>query len=256
MDLELAGKRAIVTGASKGIGLAIVEALVAEGVHVVVGARTSSPGLEALGDAITFVAADLADPSGPARLVDAAGSVDILVNNVGGAKTRVAGFLAITDDEFIATMNLNYLAAVRTIRAVLPQMVERAAGNIVNVSSVNAFLPDPAVIDYSASKAALANFAKSISKEFGPKGIRVNAVAPGPVETDLWLGAGGVAQTAAAASGHTPEEIQAGAIAGTATGRFTHPGEVADLVVFLASARAANVTGASFTIDGGLIATL
>jgi NAD(P)-dependent dehydrogenase (short-subunit alcohol dehydrogenase family) len=121
---------------------------------------------------------------------------------------------------------------------------------------VNAVLPDPLVIDYSAAKGALSNFCKALSKEVGPQGIRVNTVSPGPVATDLWLGAGGVAQTIAGAAGGTPDAVAAAAVAGTATGRFTEPAEVADLVLFLASPRAGNITGADFAIDGGLKTTL
>ncbi|HEX8865884.1 MAG TPA: SDR family oxidoreductase, partial [Lentzea sp.] len=114
------------------------------------------------------------------------------------------------------------------------------------------FLPDPGVVDYSATKAALANFTKSVSKEFGPHGIRANSISPGPVATDLWLGAGGVAATVATATGANPDAVADAAAAHAATGRFTTPAEVANLVAFLASDRVAgNITGATFTIDGG-----
>ena len=121
---------------------------------------------------------------------------------------------------------------------------------------MNAALPDPAVIDYSAAKAALANFAKALSKEVGARGVRVNTVSPGPVATALWLGAGGVADTVAQATGLKPEEIVDKAAHDSVTGRFTRPDEVADLVLLLASDRSANVTGADITVDGGLIPTL
>jgi NAD(P)-dependent dehydrogenase (short-subunit alcohol dehydrogenase family) len=256
MDLNLQGKTAVVTGASKGIGLAIVRALVAEGVSVVAGARRSTPELEAL-ENVTIVTVDLADVAGPAELVAAAGSrVDILVNNVGLATARTGGFLAITEEQWAASLNLNFLAAVRATRAVLPGMVASGGGSIVNVGSVNAELPDPGVLDYSAAKSALASFAKALSKEFGGSGIRMNSVNPGPVETDLWLGDGGIAQTIGGATGAAPDDVKAGAVADTATKRFTHPSEVADLVLLLASDRTANVTGTSFTVDGGLIQTL
>ncbi|MFJ8010948.1 SDR family NAD(P)-dependent oxidoreductase [Streptomyces sp. NPDC096339] len=151
---------------------------------------------------------------------------------------------------------MNFLAAVRTTRAALPHLIERGTASVVNVSSVNAFLPDPGVIDYCAAKAALTNFSKALSKEFGPRGVRVNTVSPGPVETDLWLGDRGVAATVAAGSEHTPDDVVTQVAAQLVTGRFTRPEEVADLVVFLASDRAGNTTGAAPTIDGGLITTL
>jgi NAD(P)-dependent dehydrogenase (short-subunit alcohol dehydrogenase family) len=117
-------------------------------------------------------------------------------------------------------------------------------------------LPDPAVIDFCAAKAALTNFCKALSKEVGPAGIRVNTVSPGPVSTGLWLGEHGVAQTIAQSQGASPDDIARQAARGSATGRFTTPEEVADLVVLLAGERAANVTGADFVIDGGLVQTL
>lgn len=161
-----------------------------------------------------------------------------------------------TDEQWWATIALTFMAAVRTTRAVLPSMIARATGNIVNNASVNATLPDPLVIDYSAAKAALANFSKALSKEVGPHGIRVNAVSAGPVSTGLWLGTKGVAATVSAAEGSGPDEIAREAVKETATGRFTEPEEIADLIVFLASDRAANVTGANYLIDGGLTQSL
>ena len=258
MELGLQDRVAVVTGASRGIGLAVVQALAAEGAQVVAGARTTTPALDALvdGGGVRAVAVDLADPQGPTALVAEAGDrVDILVNNVGAAPPRLDGFLAITDEQWTSTLNLNLLAAVRTTRAALPLM-PAPGGAIVTVCSVNAIYPDPAVLDYCAAKGALLNFSKSLSKELGPRGIRVNTVSPGPVSTALWLGESGVARTVAKASGQSAEDVAAGAAAQSVTGRFTRPDEVADLVVLLASDRTGNVTGADFTIDGGLITTI
>lgn len=259
MDLGLQGRVAVVTGASKGIGLAIVEAFVREGASVIAGARRSSVRLDELqssGD-VRVVQVDLAEASGPARLVAEAGrQLDVLVNNVGGAPPRTGGFLSVTDEQWLASVNLNFMAAVRATRSAVPVMLAAGHGVIVNITSVNVFLPDPAVIDYCAAKAALANFSKSLSKEVGPRGIRANTVSPGPVATDLWLGADGVAATVGAATGAKPDDVAAGAARQSVTGRFTQPGEVADLVALLASDRAANMTGSNITIDGGLITTL
>jgi NAD(P)-dependent dehydrogenase (short-subunit alcohol dehydrogenase family) len=197
MGAELAGRTAVVTGASKGIGLAVVNALAASG----------------------------------ARVVAAAGErVDILVNNVGGAPARPGGLLSITDEDWLATLNLDLMAAVRATRSALPPTLAAKAGVIISVCSVNARRPDPAVLDYSAAKAGLAAFSKALAKEVGPQGVRVNTVSPGPVATNLWLGAGGVAQTVGAATGARPADVASQAASQLVTGRFTQPAEVAGLV--------------------------
>lgn len=258
MDLHLTGQAAIVTGASRGIGLAVTRGLVAEGVSVTAGARKSSAELDDLArtGVVQPVLVDLAEPGGPARLVAAAGDrLDILVNNVGSAPARPGGFGEITDEDWLTSLTVNLMAAVRATRAALPLMLAAGKGAIVNVSSANAFLPDPAVMDYSAAKAALASFSKSLSKEVGAHGIRVNTVSPGPVATDLWLGERGVAATVSRATGAQAVDVQSRAAGQMVTGRFSRPEEVADMVLILASDRAANVTGADITIDGGLIPT-
>jgi len=261
MDSGLNGKHALVTGASKGIGLAISRAFVSEGASVVAGARSTTDGLRDLIETgrVHHVAVDLATEDGPAQLVAAAlaqGPIDVLVNNVGATTPRLDGFVSVTDEQWSDSLNLTFMAAVRTTRAALPSMLDWGHGTIVNVCSVNAFLPDPAVIDYSAAKAALANFSKALSKEVGPHGIRVNTVSPGPVSTELWLGEHGVAATVAGAGGGDAGAVAEQQASQAPTGRFTEPEEVADLVVMLAGERAGNVTGADFVIDGGLITTL
>lgn len=258
MDLALAGRTAVVTGASKGIGLAVARALSGAGATVFAGARKSSAELDELAAAgnVHSVEVDLAAPEGPPTLVAAAGrTVDVLVNNVGSAPARPGGFLSITDEQWFATLNLDLMTAVRACRAVLPGMLEARSGSIVTICSVNARLPDPGVLDYSVAKAGLAGFCKALSKEVGAKGIRVNTVSPGPVATDLWLGDGGVAQTVSAATGAKPVDVAGQAAGQMVTGRFSQPAEVADLVLYLASSRAGNITGADFTIDGGLVPT-
>jgi NAD(P)-dependent dehydrogenase (short-subunit alcohol dehydrogenase family) len=258
MDLSLTGRTAVVTGASKGIGLAVATALAGGGARVIAGARKSSAELAELAAThpVEAIEVDLAHPDGPASLVAAAGDrVDILVNNVGGAPARPGGFLTITDEDWLATINLDLMSAVRATRSALPAMLAAGAGVIISVCSVNARLPDPAVLDYSVAKAGLAAYSKALAKEVGAHGIRVNAVSPGPVATDLWLGAGGVAQTVSAATGAQATDVASQAASQMLTGRFTRPAEVADVVLFLASDSAGNITGAEFTIDGGLIPT-
>jgi NAD(P)-dependent dehydrogenase (short-subunit alcohol dehydrogenase family) len=170
--------------------------------------------------------------------------------------TRFDGILSVTDEEWDSALAINFLSAVRTTREAVPQMLARGGGAIVMIGSVNASQPEWNIVDYSATKAALANYAKSLSKEFGPKGIRVNTISPGPVSTDLWLADDGVAAKFASATGATADDVVASVSAGAPTGRFTTPQEVADLAVFLASSRSGNTTGADVRIDGGYVATI
>lgn len=261
MDLNLAGKVAVVTGAGKGIGMATARALAGEGAHVVAGSLTTDT-LDGL-KGITPVAVDLGTADGPAQLIRHAteehGRIDVLVNNVGAVRMRTEGFFGTSDEDFAWAMQMNFFIALRASRAALTEMVKNGSGAIVNVASVNAFFqPDAATIDYGAAKAALVNLTKTLSQEFGPRGIRVNAVSPGPVSTDLWLGEHGVAETVAKATGvdaDTARQTIIAGIGGFATGRFTTPEEVATLITFLASGRAGNITGANYLIDGGLIKT-
>jgi NAD(P)-dependent dehydrogenase (short-subunit alcohol dehydrogenase family) len=258
MDLELTDKVAVVTGASKGIGLAVTRELAAEGAYVVAGARTldSLRGL----DRVTPVTVDLARSDGPSQLIGEAvslhGRIDVLVNNVGAAHVRLDGFMSLTDADFEQSLQMNFFAALRATRAALADMTPRGEGTIVNVASINSFFePDGGVIDYGAAKAALVNVAKSLSQEFGTKGIRITSVSPGPVETDLWLGTEGVAETVGRATGAGASAVRARTEGDIATGRFSTPREIATLLVLLASPRTANVTGANWVIDGGMLKT-
>lgn len=258
MDLQLTDKIAVVTGANKGIGLAITRALVAEGACVVAGSL-STENLDGL-DRVAPVPLDLLAEDGPAllvqRAIDEHGRLDVLVNNVGAVRIRVDGFLATSDEEFEWALKMDFFTCLRATRAALGPMLEQGSGSIVNIASVNSFFqPDAATVDYGVAKAAVVNLSKSLSQEFGPKGIRVNCVSPGQVSTDLWLGEHGVAATIANATGVDADTIRSTAAAAIATGRFTTPEEVATLVAMLASDRIANVTGVNYVIDGGLIKT-
>jgi len=257
MDLGLSGTTVVVTGAGRGIGLATVRAFVAEGARVVAGSRSATPELTSLADdGVEVVVVDLATPDGPAELVAAAGSdLAVLVDNVGSVHPRPDGFTSVTDAQWAQTLELDLLSHVRTLRAALPVIEARGGGSVVVIGSVNARVADPLVVDYSAAKAAQVNLAKSLSKEYGARGVRVNSISPGPVATDLWLGHGGVAETVGAATGQDPAAVQQGAAAAMVTHRFTRPEEVADLAVVLASGRWPNLTGADVGLDGGFLTT-
>lgn len=264
MELNLTDKVAVVTGASKGIGLVVSEVLAREGARVVAGSRTATPELVALRDTYdaTVVAVDLGTTDGPGSLIQAAadrhGRIDILINNVGAASPR-SGFLSVDDAEWRRVFDLTFFSAVRASRAALPHLLAAGGGAIVNTSSINARLPFPMVVDYSAAKAALSNLTKALSEEFAPRGVRVNAVAPGPVRTPFWTAPGGFADAVATGAGTTVQAALDEVVPrnmGISTGRVTEAREVADLIAFLASPLAANITGAEFVIDGGQIKTL
>ncbi|MEV8453096.1 SDR family oxidoreductase [Streptomyces sp. NPDC052095] len=259
MDLELNGKTALVTGASRGIGLAVVRALTAEGVRVVAAARTPTPGLEAVG--ATLVAVDLSDPTGAESLVTQAtaelGGIDILVNNIGGGDGGLSGgFLDLTDAQWAQVVDLNFFATVRVTRAAMPALLS-ARGAIVNVSSMGARVPHGGPVAYTTAKAALTAFSKALVHEFGPKGVRVNTVSPGPVRTDMWESPTGYGAELAASMGIPQSDLLAGlpTAMGMLIDRLVEPDEVAALVTYLVSPLAAATTGADHVIDGGAIKT-
>ncbi|MGW5780018.1 SDR family NAD(P)-dependent oxidoreductase [Streptomyces sp. NPDC003863] len=259
MDLQLNGKTALVTGASRGIGLAVARSLIAEGVRVVAASRTSTPELEAAG--ATPVTVDLSSPAAAGRLVTEAvaelGGIDILVNNVGGGDGGLnGGFADVTDEQWAQVMDLNLLATVRVTRAALPALLT-ARGAIVNVSSIGARVPHGGPIAYTTAKAALTAFGKALAEEIGPRGVRVNTVSPGPVRTDLWESPTGYGAELAKALGVPHADLLAGLP--TATGmlidRLIEADEVASLVTYLASPLASATTGTDHLIDGGAVKT-
>ncbi|MFC6883534.1 MULTISPECIES: SDR family NAD(P)-dependent oxidoreductase [Actinomadura] len=263
MDLQLSGRVAIVTGASKGIGLAIVRGLLDEGARVVAASRTSGPGLDALaGPSLVHVPVDLMDPEAPARVVERAveafGRLDVLVNNAGGpppgATLPRLSFTGPTDDDWREMFEFNLFSVVRAVRAALPHLLESDAAAIVNVSSCNARQPPPMNVDYNAAKAALNNLTKALSEEYAPRGVRVNTVSPGPVRTDWWTKDGGAADVLAEQTGAGRDAVMdkvAPEMMNLSTGRLADPREVADVVALLASPRSASTTGADFAVDSG-----
>jgi len=260
VHLNLTDKTAVVTGASRGIGLATVRTLAAEGVRIVGAARTITPELKESG-AYT-VSADLSTAEGVATLMDRAhaelGGIDLLVNNVGaGDDVEPVGFLDTDDSQWTRVLDLNLLSAVRAARAALPSLIERR-GSIVNVSSINSRLPAAGPVAYSAAKAALAALGKSLAEEFGPQGVRVNTVSPGVVRTAIWEDPEGFGGKVAAGAGveHAAFLQQIPDAFNITTGRITEPEEVAALIAFLLSDVAGNITGADHIIDGGTVKTL
>jgi 3-oxoacyl-[acyl-carrier protein] reductase len=242
VDLGLAGKVCLVTGSTAGIGLEVATRLAAEGARVVTtGRRDDGPGE-------LHVAADLTERTAPDRVVSAAverfGRIDGLVNNAGG--TDIRKLAELTDDDWQRSFELNLMTAVRTTRAALPHM--RSGAAIVNVSSTAAKRPSLGMPDYSVLKAALLSYSRLVADVHAADGIRCNAVTPGPTATGAWLGAGGLAEQQG-----DRDEVLAKVAAGRPLGRLAEPGEIADVIVFLLSPRAAYVTGAAWSVDGGTV---
>lgn len=254
---EFAGKRVLVSGGTKGLGRATVERFLAAGARVITAARTIRDPVED----VEYVEADLTTPEGSETLAKAAierlGGIDILAHVVGGSASPAGGFAALTDDHWLAELNLNLLATVRLDRLLIPQMLERGKGVVVHVTSIQSVLPLPeSTTGYAAAKAALRTYSKSISKELGPKGVRVNAVSPGWIMTEA---TGDFLEMLRTANGGTIEDARLSVLetlGGISIGRGAEPEEVADLIAYLAADRAAAIHGAEFVIDGGTIRTV
>jgi len=254
---EFAGKRALISGGTKGLGRATVDRFLAGGARVITAARGD---LEPI-DGVEFVQADLTTAEGGEALARTAlerlGGVDILAHVLGGSTTPGGGFVALTDDYWLSELNLNLLATVRLDRLLIPQMVARGAGAVVHVTSIQSVLPLPeATTAYAAAKAALRTYSKSISKELGPKGVRVNAVSPGWIMTE---GTGVFLERIQAANGGTLEDARQlvlDGLGGIAIGRGAEPFEVAEAIAFLASDRASSIHGSELVVDGGTVPTV
>jgi NAD(P)-dependent dehydrogenase (short-subunit alcohol dehydrogenase family) len=247
MDLRLRDRACVVTGSTGGIGLETARLLVAEGARVATSGRSAqAPGV---GEAL-HVPCELSRPGEPERLVEAAvaglGGLDCLVNNVGIA--RHARFEEVPDAEWDEYWQLNVMSYVRTIRAALPHLRAAAGASIVNVSSTAGKRPSTGMPHYSVTKAAVLSLSRLVADLYAKDGIRCNAVTPGPTATDAWLGEGGLADQQG-----DRDEVLAKVGAGRPLGRLAAPEEIAAVIVFLCSERAAYVTGAAWSADGGTV---
>jgi NAD(P)-dependent dehydrogenase (short-subunit alcohol dehydrogenase family) len=255
--LELEGQRALVTGGTRGVGEAVVATLREAGATVLTTARS---GPDRASRADQFVAADVSTAEGCAAVAkavrDRLGGIDIIVHVVGGSSAPAGGFAVLDDNEWHKALDQNLFAAVRLDRALLPSMIEQGSGVIIHITSIQRQLPLPeATIAYAAAKAALSNYSKGLSKEVSPKGVRVVRVSPGWVETD---GAVGLVEEIArknATDYESARKIVMDSLGGIPIGRPSKPKEVADLVAFLVSPRAASITGTEYVIDGGTVPT-
>jgi 3-oxoacyl-[acyl-carrier protein] reductase len=265
MDLGLAGKRCIVTGASRGIGLASARLLAVEGAHLLLAAR----GEEALESAarecadagrhaaveVELVSLDVTTPDAGERLVEECerrlGGVDALVNNAGTSRARALDEL--TDADWQEQWELHVMASLRLMRAAAPRMADGGWGRIVNVCSSSGKRPSLTNAAYSVTKAAQLSLSRVFADAYAGRGVLVNAVAPGPVATPLWLEDGGLADQIAAAKGTSREEALEAARTKIPLGRFGREEEIAAAIVFLCSEPASNVVGAAWSVDGGSV---
>lgn len=257
-DLQLSGKRAVVTGGTKGLGAALVKSLQDAGVQVMTSAR-STPEKPLQG--VTYIAADLSTAEGVAELARAVkaqwGSADILINCLGGSNAPAGGFAVLSDAVWSEELNLNFMSAVRLDRALLPAMLAKGTGVVLHVSSIQRVLPLPeSTTAYAAAKGALSTYSKALSKEVTPKGVRVLCVSPGWIETEASVA---FAERVALENDTDYEggkKLIMDWIGGIPVGRPARPEEVADFITFLVSPRAASVAGSEHVIDGGTVPTL
>ncbi len=251
MDLGLDGRRALVTGGTKGIGRAIAEGLVAEGARVVVVSRSGDtvPGCE------LAIAADLAARGAPERAVAEAvaalGGLDVLVNNVGVA--RQVAFDDLSDDDWQASFDLNVMSYVRAIRGALPHLRASDQARIVNISSTAGKRPSTGMPDYTVTKAAVLSLSRLVADLEAKNGVLCNALCPGPSLTPAWLEEGGLADQAVARGGGDRDAVLAKVAAGRPLNRMAEPDEIAHVAVFLCSSAASYVTGAAWGVDGGTV---
>ncbi|MFT7221586.1 MAG: 3-oxoacyl-[acyl-carrier protein] reductase [Candidatus Azotimanducaceae bacterium] len=251
MDLDLEGKRAVVTGASLGIGEATVKTLSDMGAEVLFCARTAGgvDRLAAYSDSVSGFVADMGDKDSTQAFldqVDARGGADILVNNVGASPSR--NFLYMTDEDWQSLHELNLLSAIRCTRALLPGMRKKKWGRVVMIASGAAKYPNAALIDYGATKAAMISISKSLARKYGADGVLVNSVLPGLIHTAMWERAAG---EIAEANDTTAEKVIENNGRGVPVGRYGTSEEVANMIAFLCTNAASYVNGTAIEVDGG-----
>jgi NAD(P)-dependent dehydrogenase (short-subunit alcohol dehydrogenase family) len=255
---EFSGKRVLVTGGTKGMGASIVERFVASGASVATAARSPLPSDQL---PAVFIQADIGTTEGTRaivkRVIKEWHGIDILINCVGGSEAPNGGFSALSDEDWGRAIDVNLMAAVRMDRAFIPGMISRSSGAVIHINSIQHRLPlHDSTLAYAAAKAALRTYSKGLANEVGPKGVRVNTISPGFIETS---GAHGmimqVAQSGGIDEGAARQRIM-DMIGGIPIGRPGRPEEVAELVAFLSSDRAASIHGADYIIDGGTMPTV
>ena len=259
MDLGLRDKVCVVTGASRGIGLATARRLCSEGARVLFVARNAEVvQREAGGCGGEWIAMDVTDHDAAGRIVatcaEQMGGIDVLVNNAG--TSSVTPLDELTDADWQAQWELNVLAPMRLMREAAPRMAASGGGRIVNVASSSGKRPSPTNAAYSVTKSAQLSLSRVFADAYAKDGVLVNAVAPGATASDLWLGEGGLADQAARARGVERDEALAAQAAKIPLGRLAQPAEIADVVAFLCSERCGAVTGAAWSADGGTVATI